>query len=88
MAEIREKENLCIWTKAGVISYRICTSDYDCRNCAFDQALSDASGRYIESPIVVEAIKKLKQLPAEERKCRYMLTGDFAYKICPNNYEC
>ncbi|MGB9721398.1 MAG: glycine cleavage system protein H [bacterium] len=88
MAEISEKENLCIWAKAGVISYRICTSDYDCRNCAFDQALSDVSGGYVESPMVVEAIKKLKQLPADERKCRYMLTGDFTYKLCSNNYEC
>lgn len=88
MAEIKEKEDLCIWAKAGVISYRICTSSYDCKNCAFDQALSDVSGGYVESPIVVEAIKKLKQLPAEERKCRYMLTGDFTYKLCPNNYEC
>ncbi|MGQ9663802.1 MAG: glycine cleavage system protein H [bacterium] len=86
MAE--NKENLCIWAKAGVISYRICTSDYDCKNCAFDQALSDTGGGYVESPIVVEAIKKLKQLPAEERKCRYMLTGDFTYKLCSNNYEC
>ncbi|MEO0094308.1 MAG: glycine cleavage system protein H [candidate division WOR-3 bacterium] len=88
MAEINEKENLCIWAKAGVISYRICTSDYDCKNCAFDQALSDASGGYVESPMVIEAIKKLKQLPAGERKCRYMLTGDFTYKLCSNNYEC
>ncbi len=86
MAE--NKENLCIWTKAGVISYRVCTSDYDCKNCAFDQAISDASGTYVESPLVIEAIKKLKQLPADERKCRYMLTGDFTYKLCSNNYEC
>ncbi len=86
MAE--EKENLCIWTKAGVIAYRICTSGYDCKNCAFDQALSGAGCAYVESPMVVEAIKKLKQLPAEERKCRYMLTGDFTFKLCSNNYEC
>lgn len=89
MTEVNEKkENLCIWTKAGVISYRICTSDYDCKNCAFDQALSDVSGGYVESPMIVEAIKKLRQLPAEERKCRYMLTGDFTFKLCSNNYEC
>ncbi|KPJ72890.1 hypothetical protein AMJ52_04790 [candidate division TA06 bacterium DG_78] len=38
--------------------------------------------------MVVKAIEKLRQLPASERKCRYMLTGDFSYKICSNNYEC
>jgi glycine cleavage system H lipoate-binding protein len=76
----------CIWMKAGVIQYRMCTQNYDCRNCEFDKSLTEqeSSG----SSMVVQAIAKLRQLPASERKCRYMLTGDFSYKICPNNYEC
>lgn len=78
----------CIWMKAGVIAYRICTKDYDCRNCDFDQAVLDSSGAATESPLIVQAINKLRQLPATERKCRYALTGDLAYKLCPNNYEC
>jgi glycine cleavage system H lipoate-binding protein len=81
-----EKEKPCIWMKAGVIGYRMCVTNYDCKNCSFDQALVD--GDYTESPLVAQAIAKLRQLPASERKCRYMLTGDFSYKICPNNYEC
>jgi len=63
-------------------------ANYDCKSCEFDQALLDQSGTYTESPMVVKAIEKLRQLPASERKCRYMLTGDFSYKICSNNYEC
>jgi glycine cleavage system H lipoate-binding protein len=82
------KEKPCIWMKAGVIAYRMCTKEYDCKNCEFDQALMDQSGTYTESPLVVQAIEKLRRLPATERKCRYMLTGDFTYKICANNYEC
>lgn len=83
-----EGEKPCIWMKAGVIAYRMCTTDYDCRNCEFDQAIVDSSGAYVESPMIVEAIKKLRQLPGPERQCRYMLTGDLAFKICSNNYEC
>lgn len=83
-----ENEKPCIWMKAGVIAYRMCTRDYDCKNCEFDQAIMDQSGAYTETPMVVKAIEKLRQLPASERKCRYMLTGDFSYKVCPNNYEC
>lgn len=82
------EEKPCIWMKAGVIAYRMCTRNYDCKNCEFDQAIMDQSGSYQESPLVIKAIEKLRQLPASERKCRYMLTGDFSYKICPNNYEC
>lgn len=83
-----EKEKPCIWMKAGVVAYRMCTRNYDCKNCEFDQAITDQSGAYVESPLVAQAIEKLRQLPASERKCRYMLTGDFTYKLCPNNYEC
>jgi glycine cleavage system H lipoate-binding protein len=75
----------CIWMKAGVIAYRMCTRNYDCKNCEFDREVTQGTG---ESPMVVQAMEKLRQLPASEKKCRYMLTGDFTYKICSNNYEC
>jgi glycine cleavage system H lipoate-binding protein len=81
-------ESPCIWMKAGVIAYRMCTKDYDCRSCDFDQAIVDSSGAASESPMIVQAINKLRQLPAIDRKCRYALTGDLSYKLCPNNYEC
>jgi len=86
--DVSTGEKPCIWMKAGVIAYRMCTRDYDCKNCEFDQAIMDESGTYTESPMVVKAIERLRQLPAADRKCRYMLTGDFSYKICSNNYEC
>ena len=76
----------CIWMKAGVIEYRMCAKNYDCKNCEFDKSLTEQEGS--GSSMVVQAITKLRRLPASERKCRYMLTGDFSYKICPNNYEC
>jgi glycine cleavage system H lipoate-binding protein len=82
------EEKPCIWMKAGVVAYRMCTRDYDCKSCEFDQALMDQSGSYQESPVVAQAIEKLRKLPGSERKCRYMLTGDLSYKLCSNNYEC
>jgi len=86
--KVPEKEKPCIWMKAGVIAYRMCTKNYDCKSCEFDQALLDQSGSYKEIPLVVQAIEKMRRLPASEKKCRYMLTGDFSYKLCSNNYEC
>ncbi|HIE05877.1 MAG TPA: glycine cleavage system protein H [bacterium (Candidatus Stahlbacteria)] len=84
MEKIEEK--LCIWTKIGVVSYRLCTSNYNCQSCEFDQQMSE--GKYGESALILQAIERLKSLPAQERVCRYMLTGDLSYKICSNNYEC
>jgi glycine cleavage system H lipoate-binding protein len=33
-------------------------------------------------------VDKMMQLPAFQRKCRYMITGEVGRKICPNAYEC
>lgn len=86
--EAKQKVKECIWMKAGVIAYRLCTSNYDCKNCAFDQMLTDTSGVVADSPLMKEAIEKLRKMPPEKRKCRYMLTGDISFKLCANNYEC
>ncbi|MEO0125039.1 MAG: hypothetical protein ABIK99_02025 [candidate division WOR-3 bacterium] len=85
MKESQTKE--CIWMKAGVVSYRLCTRNYDCKNCEFDQALISGAG-YGEQPMIVQALEKLRSLPGEKRMCRYYLTGDLSYKLCSNNYEC
>lgn len=82
------KKKECIWMKAGVIAYRLCTQNFDCKNCEFDQTLMDEGEAYGGSSPIAEGLKKLRQLPATERQCRYMLTGDLPYKLCSNNYEC
>jgi glycine cleavage system H lipoate-binding protein len=82
------KERQCIWTKAGVVSYRLCTHDYDCDACQFNQSLLDTSKQYDEAPEVFDFASKLRDLPADQRKCRYMLMGEVSYKLCPNNYNC
>lgn len=87
MHEVKQ-EKQCIWMKAGVITYRMCTSNFDCKHCEFDQTLTDQSGSYGESSMIREAIAKLRTMPADKRKCRYMLTGDISYKLCSSNYEC
>jgi glycine cleavage system H lipoate-binding protein len=33
-------------------------------------------------------VDKMMQLPANRRKCRYMITGEVGRKICPSAYEC
>ena len=86
--EIPGKERLCVWAKLGVISYRLCTLNYTCDKCQFNQSLTDASGKYAGAPEMFNIINQLRSLPAAERKCRYMLMGEVSYKLCPNNYQC
>lgn len=33
----------CVWAIRGVVSYRICTKNFDCKSCEFDQMILDRS---------------------------------------------
>lgn len=35
-------DELCIWMKARVINFKLCDRTYDCLNCAFDKAMTEA----------------------------------------------
>lgn len=77
----------CLWMKMGVISYRICTRDYDCLTCDFDQMMQEQA-RSGGSPEMAEAIERLKAVPGSQRLCRYALKGDVSYRLCSRVYQC
>jgi len=90
----------CVWMEAGVVSYKLCDNNYDCSTCVYDHAMQVKVARQKESAVVATSVEtpadkftatwvdKMMQLPASQRKCRYMITGEVARKICPNAYEC
>ncbi len=81
------KVNECLWSKMGVVSYRICTRDYDCLSCEFDQIMQEkiAAG---EVPELDEALERFKELPGPQRLCRYALKGDVSYRLCTRLFQC
>lgn len=83
--EVKPKE--CVWMKMGMVSYRLCTRNYDCLNCEFDQMMQEklASG---ETPELDEALKRLMDLPGSQRLCRYALKGDVSYRLCTRLFQC
>jgi YesN/AraC family two-component response regulator len=85
--ETKSSEKQCVWAKLGVISYRVCTNNFRCETCEFGQSMMDREEGYQDSGFS-EIRKKLLSLPASERKCRYMLSNDVTYKLCPNLYRC
>jgi glycine cleavage system H lipoate-binding protein len=91
----------CVWMEAGVVSYKLCDNNYDCPTCAYDHAMQAKVEREREkTSLQVVAVQeqtdqfpatwreRMLTLPASQRRCRYMLTGHVANKICPNSYEC
>jgi len=83
--EVKPKE--CVWMKMGMVAYRICTRDYDCLTCEFDQEMQEkmASG---EAPELDAALERFKELPGNQRLCRYALKGDVSYRVCTHTFQC
>lgn len=99
MKVIPTGERKCIWMDAGVVSYKLCTNQFQCNLCDFDRAMSNRAKKAKEEPRVdkttpshkkeiVEWMEEFRQFPADQRKCRYMLMGEVSYKICPNSFRC
>lgn len=99
MKVIPDGERKCIWMDAGVISYKLCTNRYQCTSCDFDQAMSGqvrkskvAAGAaptvMTQKKQINEWMEEFRHLPADQRKCRYMLMGEVSHKICPNSFRC
>ncbi len=84
---VEEGQKVCIWAKMGVVSNRICTRNYDCLTCEFDQAMQEniAAG---EAPELDEALERFKELPGPQRVCRYALKGDVSYRLCSRVFQC
>ena len=99
MKVIPTGERKCIWMDAGVVSYKLCTNQFQCNLCDYDRAMSnrakqakEESRDYKPTPSqkkeIVEWMEEFRQFPADQRKCRYMLMGEVSYKICPNSFRC
>jgi glycine cleavage system H lipoate-binding protein len=91
--------NKCVWMEAGVVSYKLCDNNFDCSTCQYDHAMQLRVSRRKEDAAVAQTeahgdtfnatwVDSMMQLPASQRKCRYMITGEIVRKICPNAYEC
>jgi CheY-like chemotaxis protein len=83
--EVKPKE--CLWMKMGLVAYRICTRNYDCLTCEFDQMMQEkmASGETTE---LDAALERFKELPGSQRLCRYALKGDVSHRICSRLFQC
>jgi len=82
---VKSKE--CVWMKLGMVSYRICTRDYDCLTCEFDQTMQEQMARG-GTPELDAALERFKELPGSQRVCRYALKGDIAYRLCTRLFQC
>ncbi|MBS3809224.1 MAG: glycine cleavage system protein H [Desulfobacterales bacterium] len=84
--------DICVWSKAGVISYTRCINAFDCLSCPLHKRLKKdvSSGRLKDgrAPVDWRVFPDRPRTEAEQMKCRHMLSGRISYKYCINNYQC
>jgi tetratricopeptide (TPR) repeat protein len=82
---VKPKE--CVWMKLGMVSHRICTRDYDCLTCEFDQEMQEQMAKG-DAEELEAARERFKNLPGSQRVCRYALNGQIAYRLCTRLFQC
>jgi hypothetical protein len=82
---VKPKE--CVWMKLGMVSHRICTNNYDCLTCEFDQEMQEQMARG-DAEELDAATERFKNLPGSQRVCRYALKGQIAYRLCTRLFQC
>jgi len=68
-AEGKKAAKKHLWLELGAVSYRLCDRNYECGHCAFAQDIQDRFGTI--AVIGEDEVAKLKQLPSNQRPCRY-----------------
>jgi len=80
------KPEYCVYMAMKMVSYRLCTSDYNCLSCEFDRQIEEriAAGE----AELIEALERFKSLPGNQRFCRYALKGNVSYRLCSRFLQC
>lgn len=82
---VKPKE--CVWMKLGMVSHRLCTNNYDCLTCEFDQVMQEQMAKG-DAAELDAALERFKELPGSQRVCRYALNGNIAYRLCTRLFQC
>lgn len=79
----------CVWSRAGVVKPVRCINAFDCLGCSFDRKVQAdfQAGAGIAQAGPDPRPARLRLL-INQRKCRHMLSGRVAYKLCGHGYNC
>jgi glycine cleavage system H lipoate-binding protein len=86
----RTLQDECVWSQAGVIKPVKCINAFDCLGCSFDRKVQ----RDFQVREQAKGASSLSHTPPRLRmlvkdlKCRHMLSGRVAYKLCAHGYNC
>jgi CheY-like chemotaxis protein len=84
-----EEENVtpCIWTQAGIVPKRMCTTGYQCvTECDYHVNMMKRE-KYSSDPRIKPWLDKLA-CTGGQYECKYVMSGDISARSCPSLYNC
>ena len=80
--------DLCVWSRAGVLKPMKCFNAFDCLGCKLDKrVLSDFEKKQDMAQNTDPRPVRLR-LMMKHGKCRHMLSGRVSYSLCSYGYNC
>ena len=80
--------DLCVWSRAGVIKQMKCFNAFDCLGCKLDKrVLTDFEKKQGEAKTTDPRPVRLR-IMMKHGKCRHMLSGRVSYSLCSYGYNC
>ncbi len=55
--------NQCVWMKAGRVLFKLCSHNYACKDCAYDQLLDEYDRDLAEEPLAVLPAAVVNRVP-------------------------
>jgi len=89
----------CLWMQAGIVTRKLCDTDYQCSACKFDRMMKKAARdnellREQKGIVKGERQKivlwqdRLRELPASKRPCLHHIKRRIDFRACTNDYHC
>ena len=80
--------DLCVWSRAGVLKQMKCFNAFDCLGCSLDKrVLTDFEKRQAGAKTTDTRPVRMR-LMMKQGKCRHMLSGRVSYSLCSYGYNC
>lgn len=80
--------DLCVWSRAGVIKSTKCVNAFDCLGCAMDKRVLTNFEEKRKAVGTTGQASPRMQLLMKQGKCRHMLSGRISYGLCSFGYNC
>jgi glycine cleavage system H lipoate-binding protein len=80
--------DLCVWSRAGVLKPVKCMNAFDCLGCALDRKVVADVELNAGAPNTDASRSAKVRLLMKQGKCRHMLSGRVSYSLCTYGYNC